>query len=1197
MMYRTDDRRTLISGASLSLLFLVPLFLSLMIGSSAGSLAFEQDRLVNQDVASANQDRPDIASDKSDVYIVWQDRRSGDWDIYCRASHDGGTTYGPEVRVDDTLANKPTYDDRTNQESPRVGVDPDGKVHVAWQDDREGRPLIYHASSSDGGSTFSPNALVSYYYLGRQTDPDLAISPEGDIGISWEDDREKVTYTQVYVAVAPAGSSFSSPVKASDAPGNKVCVDPALTMPGSGRLHVAWADTRNNNSDIYMSSSFNLGASFSKSLMVSKDTSETEQELPAVCSNSTHIYAAWKDPRTGSGDIYYSYSTDRGSTFIADGCIHASDTKGYQYQPQIEMNASGSVHFVWTTTPGRSDPRADVRMTVMSANGTKGEVVTVNEPVQDSSQDQPSLCVGANGKTIIVWTDDRRGNKDIYMTRTTESGETGAAPAILDPRVSPEIGIVGTRFTFAMTYVDPEGDLPEPGYPKVEVFYKGIGTEPIEYPGSPFTMNMRMMPAPDFDYTNGETYLFMLTPDRPIELYHRFVARAQTGNRSIVSTEMRTGPRLDSKGPVFGPISPPSGVWQLKNIVQLSINISDDLSGVDPWSTYYQVYNPISMSWEPWQRKGDSYPTGPSSVNYRVNVTFREGAGNLIRFRAKDMMGNGADGKDYSESAAFPVWVDVSGPVFELEAPLPDGALSDPFLELGLRVRDEGKGVDPSTVEVTYTIAGTDAYGPWNTLEDLRGTIEEDEEAEGEYLVSFDLSLEYGYSNYVKVRAKDLLGNEADSGDIQFTILEDTSEPGDRPPSPVGSVQPRVSGSVRPHITWAQSFDPDGDLVTYFVRILDVSSGLPVVDWYHMLTGETFFDPPADKLLSAGRSYLVQIVPSSVGVNGGRLNGSLTNSTLTISTDANTPPEPVRSMTPKATSESQPVLRWEPSTDPNGDDVYYFLRMGTYSGGADITDWVSLLKDTRYAVPKPLSVGVYHIDMICSDGKDFSPISHFTLSKGIYSPHLETDRTTIVLYKGNSTSVSIKLTNKGFAFDNIALELTGPATEMSTLDIYIENSNIELSAFSSRNTTMRIESSPDVKQGLYVLNITARSLDGVSGYTKTVSVRVVDKNDLDGAPTDDDDDDSRDRLQTYLVYVLIAVLVLIIVAMLYGYYMVERRQRLQEVETIPVRQAARRRDIPPPEPVMEMDSGRKDKPELPPKRGKKAKGKRRKGRE
>jgi len=132
---------------------------------------------------------------------------------------------------------------------------------------------------------------------------------------------------------------------------------------------------------------------------------------------------------------------------------------------------------------------------------------------------------------------------------------------------------------------------------------------------------------------------------------------------------------------------------------------------------------------------------------------------------------------------------------------------------------------------------------------------------------------------------------------------------------------------------------------------------------------------------------------------------------------------------------------------------------------------------------------------------------------------------------------------------------------------------------------------------LYVLNITARSLDGVSGYTKTVSVRVVDKNDLDGAPTDDDDDDSRDRLQTYLVYVLIAVLVLIIVAMLYGYYMVERRQRLQEVETIPVRQAARRRDIPPPEPVMEMDSGRKDKPELPPKRGKKAKGKRRKGRE
>lgn len=551
---------------------------------------------------------------------------------------------------------------------------------------------------------------------------------------------------------------------------------------------------------------------------------------------------------------------------------------------------------------------------------------------------------------------------------------------------------------------------------------------------------------------------------------------------------------------------------------------------------------------------------------------------------------------DYSESPAFPVWVDVSGPTFELESPLLDGALSDPYLELSLRVKDEGKGVDPGTVEVTYTIAGTEAYGPWNDLEDLRGSIVEDEEAEGEYLVNFDLSLEYGYSNYVKVRAKDHLGNEADSGDIQFTILEDTTEPGDRPPSPVGSVQPRVSGSVRPHLTWAQSFDPDGDLVTYYVRILDSSTGLPVVDWYHVISGETFYDPPADRLLSPGRNYLVQIVPSSIGVNGGRLNGSLTNSTLTISTDANTPPEPVRSMSPKATSESQPILRWTPSTDPNGDPVYYFLRMGSYLGGADITDWVSLLTDTRYAVPRPLSVGVYHIDMICSDGKDFSPISHFTLSKGIYSPHIETDRTTIVIYKGNNTSVNIKVTNRGFAFDNIALELTGPATDQPTLDIYIENDRIELSAFSTRNTTMRIESSPDAKTGLYVMNITARSLDGVSGYTTTVSVRIVDKNNPDGAPTDDDDDDSRDRLQNYLVYVLIAVFVLIIVAMLYGYYMVEKRQRLQEVETIPVRQA-RKRDIPPPAPVMEIEPVRKVKPELPPKKGKKVKGKRRKGQE
>jgi hypothetical protein len=172
------------------------------------------------------------------------------------------------------------------------------------------------------------------------------------------------------------------------------------------------------------------------------------------------------------------------------------------------------------------------------------------------------------------------------------------------------------------------------------------------------------------------------------------------------------------------------------------------------------------------------------------------------------------------------------------------------------------------------------------------------------------------------------------------------------------------------------------------------------------------------------------------------------------------------------------------------------------------------------------------------------------------------------------------------------LSLTGPATELTTLDIYLENTNIELSAFSTKNTTMRIESSNDARPGLYVLNITALSVDGVSGYTKAVTVRIVDKGDLDGSPKDDDDDDSKERLQSYLVYVLIAILVLIILAMLYGYYSVEKRQRLQEVETVPVKQA-RRRDFPAPEPAIEIPSGRDDRPELPPKMGKRAKGKKR----
>ena len=93
--------------------------------------------------------------------------------------------------------------------------------------------------------------------------------------------------------------------------------------------------------------------------------------------------------------------------------------------------------------------------------------------IQDTTQDQGAFSVGAYDKACFIWRDNRNGGEtDIYFTRTTESGEEGNAPDLVDAQIYPEIGVKGDTFNFKVTYFDVENDAPAKGNPKVNLFYR-----------------------------------------------------------------------------------------------------------------------------------------------------------------------------------------------------------------------------------------------------------------------------------------------------------------------------------------------------------------------------------------------------------------------------------------------------------------------------------------------------------------------------------------------------------------------------------------------------------------------------------------------------------------------------------------------------------------------------------------------------
>ena len=172
------------------------------------------------------------------MLLVWQDVRTGRDRLYAVTSSDGGVTWTPPARVDHLPDSS-----EVPVTSPSVLLNADGEALVAWQDARNGREDIFLARSTDAGRTWGPedqrmDADEPGTALSRF--PSLARAKDGRVALAWDDDRAGLE--DIYVRVRSAGErpQWGPEIRVSSPMPKLAARLPQLLWAPNGALYVAW---------------------------------------------------------------------------------------------------------------------------------------------------------------------------------------------------------------------------------------------------------------------------------------------------------------------------------------------------------------------------------------------------------------------------------------------------------------------------------------------------------------------------------------------------------------------------------------------------------------------------------------------------------------------------------------------------------------------------------------------------------------------------------------------------------------------------------------------------------------------------------------------------------------------------------------------------------------------------------------------
>ena len=386
-----------------------------------GNLLWQPDGIPVCDHESS-QGPPILVSDMEDgAIIIWGDTRNGSQDCYAqRIDSTGQKMWEPDgvaVCIEKTL-----------QDDFVAVSDGSGGVIVIWEDWRTGNQDIFaQRISADGIPIWKQNGIPVYAGQGDQYDPVLIPDNDGGAIVAWWDFNTPDWNVYAQKIDRNGNTEWEKPTPVCTAKGNQG--SPQLISDGKGGAYCVWSDFRNDpnlftRSQLYTQHLTEEGkTSWEKDGIPICKMSVNQQQADSVSDGKGGFIVVWWDDRDIFADIYAQRINSDGILSWDPNGIAVCTAGGVQQIPKLVSDGTNGCIVYWLDYRNDFGDITEDAIYAQRLDFT-GNILWNKDgiPVCNAEKEQitPTAISTEAGSAIVIWSDARGTDYDIYMQRIPE---------------------------------------------------------------------------------------------------------------------------------------------------------------------------------------------------------------------------------------------------------------------------------------------------------------------------------------------------------------------------------------------------------------------------------------------------------------------------------------------------------------------------------------------------------------------------------------------------------------------------------------------------------------------------------------------------------------------------------------------------------------------------------------------------------